>query len=82
MFRSFSDDWYTEYITQVIGRHPSDASSDSIAIAHAVMVAGAFISQAIDGHDGHIADKLDAVANSINSINSISELASAMTNRD
>ena len=47
----FKDDWYHKYINQTL-RSCGDASSDAVAIAEAIMTAGAFIAQAIDASVG------------------------------
>ena len=67
----FTDAWYARYIDQTKSNFPATTSDDGVAIAMAIMVAGAFIGQAIDNGigpdapEGNLKDAISGVASTL-----------------
>lgn len=69
----FNSDWYAQFINQTLRSHEK-ASPDARVIADGIMVAGAFIAEAINhsvqGHqdDASVCDRLNCMANALEQI--------------
>jgi hypothetical protein len=69
----FKEDWFPKYIRQTLDGLHDDTSPDAEAIATSIMVAGAFIAQAIDcsvgphseEHEGSLSSELHNLASTM-----------------
>ena len=74
---TFNNDWYARYIAQAVGNFSEDTPADAVAVAKGIMVAGAFIAEAIDQSIGQ-RNEDNVVAQLSNVAGSITDLANAV----